>query len=1177
MRPVRLDMDGFASFREKTVLDFADADYFALVGATGAGKSTVIDAITFALYGTVPRWNDQRVITPALAPTATRGVVRLVFDADGQRYAVAREARRSGGKTSRVSMHASRLERLHDPSDLDGEGDVLAADSEVTKAVEDLLGLSYDHFTTCVALPQGEFAEFLHAKASDRQDILSSLLGYQLYDELQSRANSRAREKRAAGAALEMTLTGYEDATEQQVSDLTSRADQLSELQTWLADTGLPGLGQAAEAVTDTDDLLRELTAQQQALAAVQVPPDVAALDADLAAATSTLADATKVHDAAEATDTRAAEKVRAFRPRHELLTLRQQWEDLAKTRTDLPALEADVVNAVTTHGEAKRATEAAEQHTEQLRVAAERAADIADQARQAVTSATEQTATLAAVTVPHDLDELTTALADLRTHRAELDAETDAAEDAYRAAQAALRSAPSEVTFSTGERTATTLHASLTADLAAWDDRDQAAGALATAAAAVVTGAEALEGARATLDAARLADEAGALRAHLLPGQPCPVCEQPVRAVPAGHDTSHVAAAEKELAPAQSRYDRAVKEHARLDRNHRDTTAARAETLRHVETARAELRTALRDLNAAGDESDESGACTGGGTDAAAPSQRAASRSTTPGEPDLTTLLDAFSIPITPDTSRDDLTQSAEAAARARHVFDAAAESGARLQQAVTDADTRRSSASAARRTFDRDSIELDKRSRTAATELQRIRDTIASLGAPVVDTADLIAAWDTLTRWAATERATQSEQLPALREAAADAATAADTARAGHTQATHDLNQLRDKQNTAATDLARLTQTRDQMAARQQNLRAAVTDQPSGERVAELITELDSLDQAAAATRDTLTEARQARNRARQTVDELSLFSRDSRTQLATMRDPLTRYGAPAIAEDTLAAEWNQLDGWARTKEKTLTGDITKARDAADRAAKKYQAAVTALSDALTRAELSPADRDTPASELRTAVTRDAAAAAAAARSAAEHAGDRFRARERLRKQHDEVAEQAQVAATLANLLRSDVFQAWLLESALTSLVADASELLLDMSSGQFDLRVRNKDLEVVDHNDADSTRPVRTLSGGETFQASLALALALSRQVSSLAASGAAKLESIFLDEGFGTLDETSLDVVAATLENLASTGERMVGVITHVPALADRIPVRFQVTRTGAKSRLERITA
>ena len=1170
MRPVRLDMDGFASFREKTVLDFADTDYFALVGATGAGKSTVIDAITFALYGTVPRWNDQRVITPALAPTATRGVVRLVFDADGQRYAVAREARRSGGKTPRVSMHASRLERLHDPDDLDGEGDVLAADSEVTKAVETLLGLSYDHFTTCVALPQGEFAEFLHAKASDRQDILSSLLGYQLYDELQSRANSRARERRAAGAALETTLASYEDATEQQVSDLTSRADRLSQLQTWLTDTGLPSLGQAAQAVTDTGDHLGELTAHQQALAAVRVPPDVAALDADLAAATNTLADATKVHDAAEAADTQAAEQVRAFRPRHELLTLRQQWEDLARATAELPGLEADVTDAVTAHGKAKQATEIAEQHIEQLRAAAERAAGTADQAQHAVNSATEQTAALATITVPHDLGELTTALTALRTRQADLATETDAAEAAYRAAQVALESAPSEATLSTGRRAATTAHDILASDLAAWDNRERGASALATVTDAVTAATDALATARANLDAARLADEAGTLRAHLLPGQPCPVCEQPVRTVPAGHDASHVATAEKELASAKSRYDHAAGEHARLDRDHRDIAAARAETLRHLETARAELHTVLRDLSTAGDEP-------GAGTDGSAQPQSATSRTATPEELDLTTLLGTLSTPITPDNARDDFTQAASAAAEARHVFDAAAESRAKLQEAVTAADIRRSRASAARRTFDRDSVKLDERNRAAVTALQKTRDTVAILGAPAVDSADLNAAWDTLISWAAAERATRSAQLPELREAANDAATSANTTRAEHTQAAHSLTQLRDKQNTAATDLAQLTQTRDQTATRQQNLSAALTEQPNGDQVAELITKLDSLDEAAAEARDALAKARQARTRAQQTINELNVLARDSRTQLASMRDPLTRYGAPTIAEDTLAAAWDQLDGWARTQAKTLTCDITKASDAADRAAKKYQAAVAALSDALAHAELSLPDRDTAASELRTTVTRDVAAATAAARSAAEHATDRLHERERLCKQKDEATEQAQVAATLANLLRSDAFHAWLLESALISLVADASELLLDMSSGQFDLQVRNKDLEVVDHNDADSTRPVRTLSGGETFQASLALALALSRQVSSLATSGAAKLESIFLDEGFATLDETSLDVVAATLENLASTGERMVGVITHVPALADRIPVRFQVTRTGAKSRIERITA
>ena len=195
---------------------------------------------------------------------------------------------------------------------------------------------------------------------------------------------------------------------------------------------------------------------------------------------------------------------------------------------------------------------------------------------------------TLATITIPHDLGELTTALTALRTRHTELDTETDAAEDAYRTAQTALGSAPAEATLSTGQRTATTVHDTLTADLAAWDDRDRAAGTLAIATAAVVTATDALATARVALDAARLADEAGTLRAHLIPGQLCPVCEQPVKAVPAGHDTSHVAAAEKELASAQSRYDQTGKEHARLDRDHRDTAAARAETLRHVETARS-------------------------------------------------------------------------------------------------------------------------------------------------------------------------------------------------------------------------------------------------------------------------------------------------------------------------------------------------------------------------------------------------------------------------------------------------------------------------------------------------------------------------------------------------------------------------------------------------------------
>ncbi|WP_444968373.1 SbcC/MukB-like Walker B domain-containing protein [Verrucosispora sioxanthis] len=99
------------------------------------------------------------------------------------------------------------------------------------------------------------------------------------------------------------------------------------------------------------------------------------------------------------------------------------------------------------------------------------------------------------------------------------------------------------------------------------------------------------------------------------------------------------------------------------------------------------------------------------------------------------------------------------------------------------------------------------------------------------------------------------------------------------------------------------------------------------------------------------------------------------------------------------------------------------------------------------------------------------------------------------------------------------------------------------------------------------------MRTLSGGETFQASLALALALSEQLAGMSTT-AASLESIVLDEGFGTLDAATLDTVAATLENLAARGDRMVGVVTHVPALAERIPVRFEVHKDARSARVER---
>jgi exonuclease SbcC len=115
--------------------------------------------------------------------------------------------------------------------------------------------------------------------------------------------------------------------------------------------------------------------------------------------------------------------------------------------------------------------------------------------------------------------------------------------------------------------------------------------------------------------------------------------------------------------------------------------------------------------------------------------------------------------------------------------------------------------------------------------------------------------------------------------------------------------------------------------------------------------------------------------------------------------------------------------------------------------------------------------------------------------------------------------------------------------------------------------------QDFFVVDAWNGDSIRSVRTLSGGETFLASLALALALAEGLADLASGGdtGQALESLFLDEGFGTLDPEALAQVVQALDALHG-GKRMVGIVTHIPELAAQLPARVEVRRDEGTARL-----
>jgi exonuclease SbcC len=177
-----------------------------------------------------------------------------------------------------------------------------------------------------------------------------------------------------------------------------------------------------------------------------------------------------------------------------------------------------------------------------------------------------------------------------------------------------------------------------------------------------------------------------------------------------------------------------------------------------------------------------------------------------------------------------------------------------------------------------------------------------------------------------------------------------------------------------------------------------------------------------------------------------------------------------------------------------------------------------------------------------------------------------------EQLREQERAVTARGELARELAYHLRADRFPAFIREEALRALAIGGSERLAFLSSGRYALEVEKQEFRVIDHWNAGEARPVKTLSGGETFLASLALALALAERIPELAAGRETRLESLFLDEGFGALDAETLEVAGRALDALRSE-ERLVGVITHVEELAERLPARVRVIKDPEGSRLE----
>lgn len=318
MRPLLLHLENFGSFREPTTVDFTDADYFALVGPTGAGKSTVIDAICFALYGTVPRWGRENVVSYALAPSATTGRVGLVFESGGRRYAAVRVLARSARGT--VNTKEARLDELDPSAGVEAgadPGEVMRAvvrslaegPEPVTEEVQRITGLEYQYFTQCVVLPQGQFQEFLHARPSKRQELLVQLLDAGVYERIRQRAvhEEELAKQAAAMANAELArLAGADEAAERDAEERLAALRALAgEVRTRVA-----ALREAEQVVRDASQDVQAARQRLEALDRLALPAEVPRLAGEIRAADREIAASAERSAASEAEERTAEERL---------------------------------------------------------------------------------------------------------------------------------------------------------------------------------------------------------------------------------------------------------------------------------------------------------------------------------------------------------------------------------------------------------------------------------------------------------------------------------------------------------------------------------------------------------------------------------------------------------------------------------------------------------------------------------------------------------------------------------------------------------------------------------------------------------------------------------------------------------------------------------------------------
>ncbi|MCC3575173.1 MAG: SMC family ATPase [Microcoleus sp. PH2017_40_RAT_O_B] len=250
MRPLELLLEGFTSFRREQRLDFSQLDLFAITGATGAGKSSLLDAMTYALFGTTNRSGKQ--VADLVSQGSENLKVQLRFAVGLAQYRVTRRWRfRPKSPENKVILECWQ----------DGNWETLGTSIvAVQNTIEQILGMDFDTFTRAIILPQGKFDEFIKGDTSKRREILRQLAGFEIFEQMRKEANDLAK-----------LLKQEREMVERQLAELSAPAANEVELkrsQLWILEQQLPqferAVMEAQKAVDEEEQLFSQITRWQE-------------------------------------------------------------------------------------------------------------------------------------------------------------------------------------------------------------------------------------------------------------------------------------------------------------------------------------------------------------------------------------------------------------------------------------------------------------------------------------------------------------------------------------------------------------------------------------------------------------------------------------------------------------------------------------------------------------------------------------------------------------------------------------------------------------------------------------------------------------------------------------------------------------------------------------------------